>query len=178
MPRPALFLMGLAGVLLGGCQSTIEPASQANLTPRDRALLAHARYARASIPDKYQRQIVSYSRTEAPGTIVVDTDARLLYFVLPGGKAIRYGVTVGEQAQAFSGVAQVGKKAEWPDWIPTADIQRRLGPYPARVVGGPDNPLGARAIYLFQGSKDTLFRIHGTNQPDISGRPFRPAASA
>jgi hypothetical protein len=80
-------------VLLGGCQSTIEPASQANLTPRDRALLAHARYARASLPDKYQRQIVSYSRTEAPGTIVVDTDARVLYFVLSGGKAIRYGVT-------------------------------------------------------------------------------------
>jgi len=169
--RPTLLLMGLTGLLLGGCmQSTIEPASQANLTPRDRALLAHARYSRASIPDKYQRQIVSYSRTEAPGTIVVDTDARLLYFVLPGGKAIRYGVTVGEEAQAFSGVAKVGKKAEWPDWIPTADIQRRLGPYPARVAGGPDNPLGSRAIYLFQGSRDTLFRIHGTNQPEYIGQ--------
>jgi lipoprotein-anchoring transpeptidase ErfK/SrfK len=168
--RPTLFLVGLTGLMLGGCQSTIEPASQANLTPRDRALLAHARYSHTSIPDSYRRQIVSYHRTEAPGTIVVDTDARHLYFVLPGGKAIRYGVTVGEEAQAFSGVAKVGNKAEWPDWIPTADIQRRLGPYPARVAGGPDNPLGARAIYLFQGAKDTLYRIHGTNQPEYIGQ--------
>src|SRR5262249_38800516 len=166
-----LFLVGLAGLLLGGCmQSTIEPASQANLSPRDKALLAHARYSRASLPDKYQRQIGSYSRDEAPGTILVDTDARLLYFVMPGGKAIRYGVTVGEEAQAFSGVAKVGKKAEWPEWIPTADIQRRLGPYPSRGPGGPDNPPGARGIYLFQGAKDTLFRIHGTNQPEYIGQ--------
>jgi lipoprotein-anchoring transpeptidase ErfK/SrfK len=101
---------------------------------------------------------------------LIDTDARFLYYVLPNRKAIRYGVAVGEEAQAWSGVAQVGRKAEWPDWIPTADIQARLGPYPARVAGGPANPMGARAIYLYQGAKDTLYRIHGTNQPEFIGQ--------
>jgi lipoprotein-anchoring transpeptidase ErfK/SrfK len=94
----------------------------------------------------------------------------LLYYVLPGGKAIRYGVAVGEEAMAFSGVATVGRMAEWPDWIPTPEIQARLGPYPARVPGGPANPLGARALYLYEGNKDTLYRIHGTNQPEYIGQ--------
>jgi lipoprotein-anchoring transpeptidase ErfK/SrfK len=162
---------GLAVLLLGGCnQSTLELASGANLTPRDRQLLAHAPYAAATIPDAYRRHIVDYQRAEPPGTILVDTDARYLYFVLPGGKAVRYGVAVGEEALAWSGVARVGRKSEWPDWIPTADIQARLGPYPARVAGGPANPLGSRAIYLYQGNKDTLYRIHGTNQPEYIGR--------
>ena len=71
---------------------------------------------------------------------------------------------------AFSGVATVGKMSEWPDWVPTKEIQERLGPYPARVAGGPANPLGARALYLYQGNKDTLFRIHGTNQPEYIGQ--------
>ena len=96
-------------------------------------------------------------------------NARYLYYVLPGGKAIRYGVTVGEEALAWSGVATVGRMAEWPDWIPTAEIQARLGPYPKRVAGGPANPLGARALYLYEGNKDTLYRIHGTNQPEYIG---------
>src|SRR5262245_15010981 len=166
-----LLVVGLAGLLLGGCmQSTLQSASDANLTPRDRRLLAHTPYAQATIPETYRRHIVDYQRAEAPGTILVDTDARLLYFVLPGRKAIRYGVTVGEEALAWSGVARVGKKSEWPDWIPTAEIQARLGPYPSRVAGGPANPLGARGIYLYQGSKDTLYRIHGTNQPEYIGQ--------
>jgi lipoprotein-anchoring transpeptidase ErfK/SrfK len=169
--RSALFLLGLAGLFLGGCQqSTLQMASDANLTPRDRLLLARAPYAQATIPEPYRRHIVDYDRREPPGTILVDTDARYLYYVLPGGKAIRYGVTVGEEALAWSGVAHVGRKTEWPDWIPTADIQARLGPYPARVSGGPANPLGARGIYLYQGNKDTLYRIHGTNQPEYIGR--------
>jgi len=150
-------------------QSTLEASSDANLTPRDRQLLAHAPYARATIPEQYRRHLVDYQRKEAPGTLLVDTDARYVYYVLPGSKAIRYGVTVGEEALAWSGVAYVGRKAEWPDWIPTPEIQARLGPYPARVPGGPANPLGARALYLFEGNKDTLYRIHGTNQPEYIG---------
>ncbi len=133
-------------------------------------LLAHPPYAQATIPQTYQRHIVDYSHGEKPGTIVVDTSARYLYYVLPHGKAIRYGVTVGEQGQAWSGVARVGRMAEWPEWIPTAEIQARLGPYPARVAGGPRNPLGARGIYLYEGGKDTLYRIHGTNQPEYIGQ--------
>jgi lipoprotein-anchoring transpeptidase ErfK/SrfK len=151
-------------------QSTLAPSSEASLTPRDRQLLGHSRYAQATIPESHLRHIVDYRRSELPGTILVDTDARYLYYVLPGGKAIRYGVTVGEEALAWSGVATVGRMAEWPDWIPTREIQARLGPYPARVPGGPDNPMGARAIYLYEGNKDTLYRIHGTNQPEYIGQ--------
>jgi lipoprotein-anchoring transpeptidase ErfK/SrfK len=162
----------LAGtLLLAGCmEATLSPSSDAALTPRDRQLLSRAPYAEAQIPEQFQRHIVEYTRQEAPGTIVVDTDARFLYYVLPDRKAIRYGVAVGEEAMAFSGVATVGKLAEWPDWVPTADIQARLGPYPKRVAGGPANPLGARAIYLYEGNKDSLYRIHGTNQPEYIGQ--------
>lgn len=164
-----LGLLGLA-LVLGGCQTArLEPPSTKGMTERDKKLLAEAPYAKATIPEHYRRHIVSYHRKELPGTIVVDADARYLYFVLPEGKAIRYGITVGEEALAFSGVARVGRLAEWPDWVPTADIQRRMGPLPARVAGGPANPLGARAIYLYQGNRDTLYRIHGTNQPEYIG---------
>jgi lipoprotein-anchoring transpeptidase ErfK/SrfK len=163
----ALLLVGL----LGGCmQATLAPSSNASLTLRDRQLLAHPPYAQASIPETYRRHIVDYTRREQPGTILVDTNARFLYYVLPGGKAVRYGVTVGEEALAWSGVATVGRTAEWPDWIPTAEIQARLGPYPKRIAGGPANPLGARALYLYEGNKDTLYRIHGTNQPEYIGQ--------
>ncbi|MCP3466242.1 MULTISPECIES: L,D-transpeptidase [unclassified Bradyrhizobium] len=151
-------------------QATLSPSNNASMTPRDRQLLAHTPYAQASVPEQYLRHIVDYSRKEQPGTILVDTDARYLYYVLPDGKAIRYGVAVGEEAMAFSGVARVGKMAAWPDWIPTPEIQERLGPYPSRVPGGAANPLGARALYLYAGNKDTLYRIHGTNQPEYIGQ--------
>ncbi len=97
------------------------------------------------------------------------SDSRYLYYVLPNRKAIRYGVTVGEDALAFWGVARVGRKEEWPAWVPTADIKRRIPEVPNRVEGGAHNPLGARGIYLYQGNRDTLFRIHGTNQPEYIG---------
>lgn len=158
------------GLMLGGCmQTTVEPASEANMTARDKKLLAAAPYEKATIPEPYQRHIVSYHRKEVPGTIVVDSDARYLYYVLDGGKAIRYGVTVGEEALAFAGVAKVGRKAEWPTWTPTEDIKKRMD-VPNFVSGGPQNPMGARAIYLFEGNKDTLYRIHGTNQPEYIGQ--------
>ena len=158
-----------AGLLLGGCmQGTVEPASEANLTPRDKKLLASAPYEKATIPEPYKRHIVDYHRKETPGTIVVDSDARYLYYVLPEGKAIRYGVTVGEEALVFAGVARIGRMTEWPTWTPTADIKKRMD-VPDFVSGGPQNPMGARALYLFDGNKDTLYRIHGTNQPEYIG---------
>jgi lipoprotein-anchoring transpeptidase ErfK/SrfK len=167
----ALLLVGLLGLVLGGCaQSTLSPSLDASLTPRDRQLLADAPYAQANIPEQYRRHIVDYPNKELPGTILVDSDARYLYYVQPEGKAIRYGVAVGEEAMAWSGVATVGRMAEWPDWIPTPEIQARLGPYPPRIPGGPANPLGARALYLYERNKDTLYRIHGTNQPEYIGQ--------
>jgi lipoprotein-anchoring transpeptidase ErfK/SrfK len=149
-------------------QSTVEPASEANLTPRDKKLLAAAPYEKVAIPEPYRRHIVEYDRREAPGTILIDTDARYLYYVLPERKAIRYGVTVGEEALAWSGVAKVGRMTEWPSWTPTPEIKARMH-VPDYVSPGPQNPMGARAMYLFEGSKDTLYRIHGTNQPEYIG---------
>jgi lipoprotein-anchoring transpeptidase ErfK/SrfK len=165
----AFVALGL-GLLLGGCmQSVVEPASDVNLKPRDRQLLANAPYAQASIPEPYRRHVVSYHRREAPGTIVVDSDARYLYYVLPQGQAIRYGITVGEDAMRWSGVSKVGNMTEWPGWTPTPSEHARLGPLPAHVSGGPHNPMGARALYLYESGKDTLYRIHGTNQPEYIG---------
>jgi lipoprotein-anchoring transpeptidase ErfK/SrfK len=114
------------------------------------------------------RHVVDYSGREAPGTILVDTDARYLFYVLPGSKAIRYGVTVGEEALAWSGVAKVGRMTEWPSWTPTPEIKQRMH-VPDYVNPGPQNPMGSRALYLYEGNKDTLYRIHGTNQPEYIG---------
>ena len=93
-----------------------------------------------------------------------------MYFVLPEGKALRYGVAVGEEALAFSGVAKVGHKQEWPSWVPTPSIKKRIPGTPDFVGPGPHNPLGARALYLYQNGRDTLYRIHGTNQPEYIGQ--------
>jgi lipoprotein-anchoring transpeptidase ErfK/SrfK len=164
-----LFVM--TGQLLGGCaQTIIHPTADSNLTPLDRRLLADAPYANVILPTAYQRAVVEFHRKEAAGSIVIDTDGRYLYYVLSKDTAIRYGVAVGDQALSWYGVARVGRKEEWPSWTPTAEIKRRLGNVPDFVEGGPQNPMGARALYLYQGNKDTLFRIHGTNQPEHIGR--------
>ena len=118
---------------------------------------------------RFERQVVDYAGGHRAGTIVIDTPNRYLYLVQDGGKAIRYGITVGEDALAFSGIAKVGNMAEWPKWTPTKDIHKRIEGLPASVPGGVDNPLGARALYLYQGGRDTMFRIHGTNQPEYIG---------
>jgi lipoprotein-anchoring transpeptidase ErfK/SrfK len=156
----------LIALVLGGCmQATLNPASDANFTARDKQQLTNPPYQQAWIPPAYQRQVVQYHRKETPGSILVDTDGRYVYYVLPGGKAVRYGAIVGEDGQAWSGVATVGRKEEWPGWTPTEGEKRRLGPLPNYVEGGAHNPMGARSLYLYAGGKDTLYRIHGTNQP-------------
>jgi lipoprotein-anchoring transpeptidase ErfK/SrfK len=161
----------LSAFSLGACvQTPRDPLADANLQPRDRALLANAPYAHVTLPVAYQRTVVEFHRKEAAGSIVIDTDARYLYYVLADNKALRYGVAVGEQALSWYGVAKIGRKAEWPSWTPTEEIRRRRGNIPDFVEGGPHNPMGARALYLYQGDKDTLFRIHGTNQPENIGR--------
>ena len=171
-----LLLRGIAflltGLLLAGClqSGTLAPSSEANFTARDRQQLANPPYQKAWISPTYHRQIVQFHRQEAPGSVVVETSGPFVYYVLPGGKAIRYGATVGEAGQAWSGVATVGRKEEWPGWTPTADEKRRLGALPDHVEGGARNPMGARGLYLYAGGKDTLYRIHGTNQPEYIGR--------
>ena len=163
--------LAIIALMLSGCmQSTLAPTTEAGWSARDKQLMSNLPYAQATIPVEYRRHIVQYTRKEAPGTIVVDTGNKFLYYVLPKGQAIRYGITVGEQGQAWSGVATVGRKEEWPSWTPTAGEHARLGPLPAFVSGGPQNPMGARGLYLFSGGKDTQYRIHGTNQPEYIGR--------
>jgi lipoprotein-anchoring transpeptidase ErfK/SrfK len=114
--------------------------------------------------------VVAYPTSQPRGTIVVDTRSRHLYLVDGAGRAIQYGIGVGRQGFEWHGVARVGRKAEWPRWIPPQDMLRRRPDLPDEMAGGLDNPLGARALYLFKGNKDTLFRIHGTNEPHTIGQ--------
>jgi lipoprotein-anchoring transpeptidase ErfK/SrfK len=116
-----------------------------------------------------RRQIVDYPTDQPPGTIVVDPKNRFLYLVQEGGKALRYGVGVGKAGLEFTGTANVTYKRQWPRWTPTPDMIKRepdrYGPLAGGMEPGPRNPLGARALYLFKDGKDTLYRIHGTNEP-------------
>ncbi len=115
------------------------------------------------------KQVVDYASDHAPGTIIVNTSERRLYFVLEGGRAIRYGVGVGREGFSWSGESRLARKAEWPAWRPPAAMRQRQPELPAYMPGGPDNPLGARALYLYQGGVDTLYRIHGTSEPHTIG---------
>lgn len=160
-----------AGLMLSGCmQATRYEATDTKaFKPKDKELLAKVRYENTAVAEPFRRAIVEFHRKETPGSIVVDSDNHYLYYVLEGGKAIRYGITVGEEAMAWSGIAKVGSKTEWPAWHPTPSEISRLG-VPTYVAPGPDNPMGSRALYLYSGGKDTLFRIHGTNAPKSIGK--------
>jgi lipoprotein-anchoring transpeptidase ErfK/SrfK len=119
-----------AALMLSGCMqtTTYQAAPEATLKPADKTQLAKARYEKVAVAEPFRRAIVDYHRREQPGTIVVDSDNHYLYLVQDSGKAIRYGITVGEEALAFSGIARVGNMAEWPKWTPTADIHKRRQP--------------------------------------------------
>jgi len=162
--RRVMLAVGLAAAgffALAGCATT----SQA---PRSRE------------PDPaFARQVVSYPSREKPGTVVVDPANHFLYLVQAGGQAIRYGVGVGGEGFGWSGTAVVHNKQEWPDWYPPAEMLERkpeLREHMSQLhsglgmPGGPENPIGARALYLWQGHKDTLYRIHGTNEPWTIGQ--------
>ncbi len=114
-----------------------------------------------------QRQEVAFAGDEAPGTVVVDTFARKLYLVMEGGRAMSYPIAVGREGLSFRGTGVVGRKAEWPSWQPTANMIRTrpdlYAAYAGGLPGGLQNPLGARALYLYRGGRDTMFRIHGTS---------------
>ncbi|QFI65871.1 hypothetical protein EKH55_0997 [Sinorhizobium alkalisoli] len=112
------------------------------------------------------RHRVAYGTAEAPGTVVIDTTAYALYYIEPGGTAIRYSVGVGREGYGWHGTEMVTAKRSWPDWRPPAGMRARRPDLPAHMVGGPDNPLGARALYL----GNTLYRIHGSNEPESVGR--------
>jgi len=123
--------------------------------------LSNGRNGGHTIDPQYLPRMVGYVGKETPGTIVIDTNRRFLYLVLEGGKAKRYGVGVGRPGFEWAGTHTVTAKAEWPTWTPPEEMRQRQPDLPDAVDGGPDNPLGARALYL----GDTLYRIHGSNEP-------------
>ncbi|WFR95896.1 L,D-transpeptidase [Rhizobium tumorigenes] len=122
-----------------------------------------------TVPAEFHKRLVRLVTDEAPGTIIVDTNNKFLYLVEGNNRATRYGIGVGRDGFGWSGIVTVGRKAEWPVWTPPAEMRVREAreghPLPASVPGGEANPLGARAMYLYQNGHDTIFRIHGTNQP-------------
>ena len=152
------FIAVMASVALTGCASTQEstrPIPAVDVSNLDRRLW---------------RQVVDYPTTERVGTLVVDTPAKYLYLVMEEGTAMRYGIGVGRGGFSWSGRATIAYKRKWPTWTPPAEMIKRepeLAPYSAANGGMPpslDNPLGARALYIFQDGRDTLYRLHGTNQ--------------
>ena len=175
-----LLALLMVSASLAGC------ASNGALSPGGFAGGAFAKYAAmndggydvpaidiSGIDPAMLRQTVDYRTREPAGTIVVDTAARHLYLVEGNGRAMRYGIGVGKAGLAFAGNATIRRKAEWPHWSPTENMMNRE---PARyrkmaggMNGGLDNPLGPRAMYLYQGDRDTMFRIHGTTEPETIG---------
>jgi lipoprotein-anchoring transpeptidase ErfK/SrfK len=111
------------------------------------------------------REVVAFPGTYTPGTVVISTSQRRLYLILAGHQALRYGIGVGREGFTWSGTSEISMKREWPDWTPPDDMLRRKPELPRHMAGGPANPLGARAMYL----GDTLYRIHGSNEPDTIG---------
>lgn len=167
-------LLALLAACGGGPQATKAPPAD----PRYADVLDNGTLIPAVDPgyltERNARTEVAYNGPDGPGTIVVDPHARVLYYVQPGGTAVRYGIAVGREGRGFRGDASVGRKEVWPSWQPTANMIRTdpeiYGPYAAGLPGGLDNPLGARALYLYRGSKDTRYRIHGTNNASTIGR--------
>ena len=168
--RRGLLLGSLA--LLAGC-STNGANNRANYAAKPDEAHPLPAMPLDKIKPELRRTEVAYETSQKPGTIVVDTPARRLYYVLADGKAIRYAISVGREGRELRGNAYIGRKAEWPSWTPTANMIRRdpekNRKYAGGVPGGLNNPLGARAMYLYRGGGDINFRIHGTNQPQSIG---------
>jgi lipoprotein-anchoring transpeptidase ErfK/SrfK len=128
---------------------------------------------REKVAAQYRPRTVSYETTETPGTIIIESDKKFLYLILENGKARRYGVGVGKDGFRWAGTATIKRKAKWPKWTPTKEQIERIPNYKQWAdgyPGGPYNPLGARALYLFDGNRDTQYRIHGTTEPFTIGK--------
>ncbi|MBX9759548.1 MAG: L,D-transpeptidase [Beijerinckiaceae bacterium] len=149
----------------GFVHAPVQVAPQA-APQRHAAIAPDAGIPSRRIHPRFERQEVAYAGRHAPGTIIVDTPSRYLFLIMPNGRAMRYGIGVGRPGFEWAGVKHVTRKAEWPDWRPPAEMLKRRPDLPTFMKGGPENPLGARALYL--GS--SLYRIHGTNEPWTIGQ--------
>lgn len=148
------------GQIFAPATGVIQPASAAS---EDDVAAPH-------VVNGMTRVIMKDPTEEQPGTITVDTKNRWLYLSLDNGQAVRYDIGVGRDGFAWTGEAHIERKAEWPSWTPPSDMLKRRPDIPHFMKGGIDNPLGARAMYLYNGKGDTGFRIHGTNEPDTIGQ--------
>jgi len=175
--KTKVFLLGIIlamSALVSGCTPVLQAGlPDPQLTARDKEMMALAEPDEWRIPDV--RNKIQYQTAEKPGTIIIDTNANYLYYVLPHGEAIQYRIASGAEYMGWTGRAEVGAMKEWPTWMPTASIMERWPQFQVYIQHGPlqgqwDNPLGARALYLFQGNHDTLIRIHGTNEPELIGQ--------
>ena len=151
-------LIWMSVAVIGLMLPTLPSYAQQQDTGDEPGLVADEGY---QLDPEWQKQMVLYRTTEAPGTIIVSTAERHLYLIQPGGRAIRYGIGVGRDGFQWQGLLSITKKAEWPDWTPPPEMIARQPALPRFMAGGPGNPLGARAMYLGA----TVYRIHGTNQP-------------
>lgn len=172
-----IFLAGAASALLGACTTgmsgPVALSGGPNLLTAEDEPFRVAPVDLSSIPSQYHRREIRDPTGEAPGTIVVDPGQRYLYLVMGDSRAMRYGIGVGRQGFAWNGTATIQNKRKWPSWNPPVEMQARdenARKWKDGMPGGPSNPLGARALYLYQGGKDTLYRIHGTNEPRSIGR--------
>ena len=160
------FSIGLLAIivtssLLGTCGANSAPKTARESASEKSGQVWSLQTPFGIIYERIPSQEVDYPSTRPAGTIVVSISERRLYYVLGGGRAISYGIAVGMEGYGWSGVSTVSAKREWPDWTPTPNILKRFPNLPRHMTGGPDNPLGARALYL----GGTLYRIHGTNEP-------------
>jgi lipoprotein-anchoring transpeptidase ErfK/SrfK len=162
--RPILKVVVAGCVALSGLGIASQAAAQATATDAVRGVQMNS-----IVKPQFKRRVVRLVTDEAPGTIIVDTNHKYLYYVEGDDRATRYGIGVGREGFGWSGLAKVGRKAEWPGWTPPPEMRVREAKaghkLPAFQEGGEDNPLGARALYLYQNGHDSGFRIHGTNQP-------------
>ncbi|MFK0205211.1 L,D-transpeptidase [Agrobacterium sp. NPDC090283] len=164
-------LFGLP-LFLAGCANTGIGQQRLNYAAKPEEKFPLPAMHLDKVKPELRRQEVTYDTRHPAGTVVVDTPARRLYYVMGDGRAMRYGVGVGRQGLALKGDAYIGRKSEWPSWTPTANMMRRDPrnlKFAGGMAGGPNNPLGARALYLYRGGNDTMFRLHGTNQPQSIG---------
>jgi lipoprotein-anchoring transpeptidase ErfK/SrfK len=150
-----------AAGLGGGLIEFLFSGGSQSAAPQRQAYAPDADAMRYAADPRYVRQVVDYNGEEKPGTVIINTPERMLYLVEPGNKAVRYGIGVGRPGFTWAGVKSVTMKKEWPEWRPPDEMLRRRPDLPHYMAGGPDNPLGARALYL----GDTLYRIHGSNEP-------------
>ena len=172
-------LVGGLTITLAACAQTTDVATRPSapaVDPTLQAMYGTVQDGDETIPavdvskmdPRNVRQLVNYRTSYAPGTIVVDPYARFLYLVMEGDKAMRYGVGVAKAGLEFQGEGDIKRKARWPGWVPTPSMiarePDRYGPLAQGMEGGIDNPLGARALYLYKDGKDTLYRVHGTNE--------------